>query len=339
MKVAVVKPDHLGDFILALPAIRALRADGHDVTLFIASGNKALASYYFPDVEQVAVDMPYLKRGGDGDWNAVYRALGRLREYDIVVFLRNDQFLQHENYRNWTDYGFQIEARDDRHQTQLERAVVRQIAGDYDIEDLFYTRAPSRFATSPTSVVFAVGTGFPFKKWSPLAWAELAQAYLARGVAVRLLAGPAEVAECQLIARAAGLDAQRDIFVGGSDFAALDQWLAQSDYTIAVDGGSAHLCSVTMPVVSVFGPSPARRFCPTGSYNRVISRELKCHPCVGFDARALNACLSRECMLGLRAAHVLEGCALPAALPGTSAPLGGGAAILRFGFSVAETFA
>lgn len=322
MKIAVVKPDHLGDFIIAIPAIRALLARNHEVTLFIASGNKALARHYFPQLEIVALDLPHLHRKlTESNWTDAYKALGMLRKFDMVMFLRRDGFLTPENFSEFTDYALYIEDRLDRHQSQLEHAAILPVTGDYDVDEMFFGAHSPTFPSAPGAVAFAIGSGFPFKKWSPLSWAELGQALRRGGAKLEILVGPGEIWEGEMIARATGLDPRASVFVGSGDFRALEQWLEHFDLVIAVDGGSAHLCSTRKPILSVFGPSPASRFAPIGAYNRVVTRELSCSPCVGFDARALNACMSRECLYGLNVQDVLDTLSLPAALPGQSRTL------------------
>ncbi|MCX7899553.1 MAG: hypothetical protein N2444_05645, partial [Methylocystis sp.] len=242
MKIAVVKPDHLGDFIIAIPAVRALLARNHEVTLFIASGNRALARHYFPQLETVALDLPHLNRKlSDSNWTVAYKALGMLRSFDMVLFLRRDGFLTPENFSEWTDYALFIDDRADRHQSQLEHSTILPVSGDYDIDEMFFGANSPIFPSAPQAVAFAIGSGFPFKKWSPLSWAELGQALRRGGARVEILVGPGEIWEGQMIARAIGLDPRASVFVGGNDFSALEQWLEDFDLVIAVDGGSAHL--------------------------------------------------------------------------------------------------
>ena len=337
MKIAVVKPDHLGDFILAIPAIRALLAKNHVVTLFIASGNVALARSYFPELEIVSLDLPYLVRKLDQKaWSPAYRKLGALRGFDLVFFLRRDDFFDHANIHNWTTSGFLIEDRHDIHQTQLEKAIVARVTGDFSIDRMFFQGAPEPFPRALRSVAFAIGAGFPFKKWSPLAWAELGQMLLQREARVQLLVGPGEIAEGKLIARAIGLDDARDVYVGSQDFRALKQWLQTHDLVVAADGGGAHLCSDVKPIVSVFGPSPPRRFSPTGAYNRVVTRGLSCSPCMGLHARGVNACMSRECLYGLSPTHVLAAMHLRSQPPGASESIDAQRGVtVEFGLSAA----
>jgi hypothetical protein len=46
--LAVLKPDHLGDLVLAAPAINFLATTDSDVALFVAPKNVAIAKLLFP---------------------------------------------------------------------------------------------------------------------------------------------------------------------------------------------------------------------------------------------------------------------------------------------------
>ncbi len=60
MRISISSPDGLGDFILRLPMLRALRNEGHELQLFLREPAAALAVEFFPECEShvVAVD-PY----------------------------------------------------------------------------------------------------------------------------------------------------------------------------------------------------------------------------------------------------------------------------------------
>ena len=335
LNVAVCKPDHLGDFVLALPALRQLQRAGAALTLFIAPGNVALARHYCPQAETIALDMPHLRRDASPRaWTTAYGLLGKLRAFDAVVFLRRDAFLQPGAFAQWTDAAFFIEDRDDVHQARLEHDLVSDLVGPYDIDAMFFDGRVMRFPTDPRTVVFAIGAGFPHKKWSPLLWAQLGLMLQDRGIGVRILSGPGEIAESHIIARTLGHDCEQTLFVGGSNFDALEDWVDACDVVIAVDGGSAHLCALRKPVLSLFGPSPIARYAPIGASNRAVTRNLTCSPCVGFDQVAVNACLSRECLYGLEPRSVLEALFLPERPPGETVRLAGADGTdVRFGLS------
>jgi ADP-heptose:LPS heptosyltransferase len=89
------------------------------------------------------------------------------------------------------------------------------------------------------------------------------------------------------------------VIEGRADFAAFMDAIGGLDVVIATDSGTAHLCSLTKPVLSIFGASPWRRYAPFGRENVVITRNLACSPCVQFDMKVVNACMSRECVVAL----------------------------------------
>jgi ADP-heptose:LPS heptosyltransferase/GT2 family glycosyltransferase len=91
-RILVVKLDHLGDLILALPAIEALRAayPHAEIDAVIAPGGEPLlASAPVTRIETLAA--PWLD-GGRVPWRTVRRVARRLRErrYDLAVDLRGD---------------------------------------------------------------------------------------------------------------------------------------------------------------------------------------------------------------------------------------------------------
>ncbi len=89
------------------------------------------------------------------------------------------------------------------------------------------------------------------------------------------------------------------IEVGSADFAAFVATVADLDLVIATDGGTAHLCALGAPVLSVYGPSPFRRYAPFGLHNRLVTRDLSCSPCCQYAAHLVNSCLSNECMTAI----------------------------------------
>ncbi len=63
MKITISSPDGLGDFVLRVPLIRALLADGHRLQLFLRRPAADLAAVIFPEIDrrEIIAD-PYLSR-------------------------------------------------------------------------------------------------------------------------------------------------------------------------------------------------------------------------------------------------------------------------------------
>jgi heptosyltransferase-2 len=149
-----------------------------------------------------------------------------------------------------------------------------------------------------------ISAGYPTNRWANTHWLKLARLIAKRGIALTLIGGPGEGRDLRLIS-ANLVDVRHKILEGGSDFGRFFDGLHDIDLVIASDGGTAHLCSMKKPVLSVFGSSPWRRFAPFGWNNVVITRNLVCSPCVQFSTQEINGCLTRECMAGITPEAVL----------------------------------
>ena len=300
MKLAVVKPDHLGDLVLSSPAIRALSAAHADTTLIVAGSSLALARALFPGLETAVLNLPHLAKSGG------QAAAADFRPYDAVAILRRDAVVSPA----WASLRMRrfamFEGSDTTHQTVLDYGVAREFAPAYDIDALFYgerrDQVAAKAAADPGHVGLSIGSGFYANSWPLTRWIELGQALQRQGRRVTIVHGPAEAAAAAILAKAirgAGRIA------GGSDFQAFFDAVSALDLVVASDGGTAHLCSLVAPVLSIFGPSPVRRYCPTGPWNRALTQLLSCSPCCQYAERMVNGCLSVECMTGITAEDVL----------------------------------
>ena len=303
MRLAVVKPDHLGDLVLASPAVRALAAAHSDLTLFVSTRSRALASWLFPGLEVRTLDLPHLAKADAQDTPAC-----DLSGYDAVAFLRRDGVMTPQ----WADlrtrrYAMFVED-PATHQSLLDYGVVREFAPAYDIDAHFFADGGHAVAEKarrrPQRVGLSIGSGFYTNAWPVVRWVELAKALATRGIEVWVVCGPAERALAHVLLDASGLSRDR-LILGGADFTAFSAAVDELDLVVGSDGGTAHLCSLTTPVLSIFGSSPVRRFAPFGRENVVVSQLLNCSPCVQYSARLVNGCASVECMAAITAEDVL----------------------------------
>src|SRR6516165_6883942 len=89
MRIAVLKPDHLGDLVLAAPAIATLQRRFDDVTLLCHPDTAALARHLFAGLALFPVLLPHLDRRHRVDANA--RPLVAVRDdFDFWICLRWD---------------------------------------------------------------------------------------------------------------------------------------------------------------------------------------------------------------------------------------------------------
>lgn len=299
-RVAVVKPDHLGDLILSSPAIRAAQKHFGAISLFVSDGARALAEHLFPEIELRSINFPHLSRGRHLDTDLESSA-SALNEFDLVLWLRNDPFIG--------QFSKQIKASQDfatgdflTHETFIQKEMMLRHLKDYSRSQLF-SADPIRWPERVHRVGLCIGSGFPHNRWPNVYWLQLAAKLSESGREIVLIAGPGEVQDAMLLSRCLRFNR---IVVGSANFRAFLDDLEEIDLIIATDGGSAHICSLTKPILSIFGSSPWRRYAPFGRDNIVITRNLSCSPCCGFSMEEVNGCMTRECVVGLDPEVVVE---------------------------------
>ncbi len=294
MRIAVVKPDHLGDQVLASPAIRALTTQfGSDVELFCAPGVVQLAKYLYGGVTVHPMQLAHLTKSTSALNPEQTDFVSELRGFDLTIFLRNDYVTQ-EMVNKLGPNVIITDNDDGRHETVLHKEIITFIAGAYRRNDLFGLSYEARGAGIANNVGLCVSAGFATNRWPEIHWIELSKILVNCGKKVWLIGGPQETSSVRIIATAARIDPER-VIIGDPEFSFLDK-VGRLDLVVASDSGTGHMCSLKVPVISVFGSSPWRRFAPFGRWNRVVTRGVHCSPCCQFSTQVINLCISRECM-------------------------------------------
>jgi heptosyltransferase-2 len=149
----------------------------------------------------------------------------------------------------------------------------------------------NRLAEGPRPILVAPGAAFgPTKLWPAERFALLADALMDEGHRAAIVIGPDEVELGRLVARRA----RHRIPVLGADLDTGDLLgvLSLSRMLIGNDSGPAHLAAATgVPVLVFFGPTDPARTRPTGGPASVLDRYVFCSPCY------LKICPYRhECM-------------------------------------------
>ncbi len=304
MRVGLLKPDHLGDLVLAAPAVAALRRRFADLTLFGHPQALPLAAHLFPGLRLRPLTLPHLDRSRALPADGPAPGEAGLREVDLLICLRWDRHVERllgrlgvEFHASWLDVL-------DLHVAAEHRAVVEPFAGPYEVLESFaYPRRPPGCRPSDVAAVgLCVAAGFRLNAWPSCHWLGLAERLHRRGAEVVLIGGPDEAVRLRVLADACegALGYRPRVLLGGADFGAFLEAVADAaDLVVATDSGTAHLVSLVCPVVSLFGGSPWRRFAPLGRFNAVLSRRLACSPCRQFDRGSVNACVTPDCLANL----------------------------------------
>lgn len=329
-RISVVKPDHIGDLVLASPAIGWLASQSSETRLFVRSSNISLARHLFPSVSIAPLDLAHLAKNESITNQSLQETISATKGSDVTVFLRSDHILQRERLHHIIGPCIFTDNHGSRHESTNNRMGIRVYFGDYD-PDITWLGNKRSFPNAIKAVGLCIGSGFPSNKWSVIRWSELGKALLQRGCLLRLIGGPAEGRELRLLADVLELPPQ-SITQGGADIGGFLRSVGELDVVIATDGGAGHLSSLACPVLTIAASVPFRRFAPFGAMNRVVSMDLPCSPCLNADEAHVNLCFSHECSYGIVVEDVLAALDCESLPPGNSRRLNYGATVF-FGVS------
>ncbi|MGH9440725.1 MAG: lipopolysaccharide heptosyltransferase II [Thermoanaerobaculia bacterium] len=313
MKRLVVAPNWVGDCVMAIPFLRALRASDPSGRLAVLSRASAAPVLRMTGLAEVLV----ASRGrGPGALLGDARLVGRAR-FDEVWVLPNSfrSALLARLAGAPKRFGY---ATDRRRflltQSPAKPAATRHQSRDYDrlLEEGGIAPDPNpprlevppeaarkaaqyldsyRIGEASRPIFLSPGAAFgATKRWPAERFALLADALMDEGHKLALTIGPDEIELGRLIARRA----RHRVPVMGADLDSgeLAAVLAAGRLHVGNDSGPAHLAAaVGVPTVVFFGPTDPGRTAPEGAPVSVLDRYVFCSPCY------LKVCPYRhECM-------------------------------------------
>lgn len=295
MKFNIIKPDHLGDLVLSSPAIRILLERFPDATLWVSPDSFQLARYLFDGFQDIRkVEFPHLSKTGNKDRESLREFSRSIGSSDSLnVFLRRDAPIL-EFVAGIRSQCVLIQDDNMYHQSFLDKNALLPLLGSYSRSKYFFKKI-QRFPTDGklTRVGLVPGAGFTTNTWPESYWARFASLLLLSGIEVVLIGAKDIIPRLRLISDALG--GCIPLIHCDNAFGWLDD-VGELDLVVAVDGGTAHLCSLVVPIISLFGPSPWRRYAPFGARNVLLTRNVFCAPCPQFTKHSVNGCLYRHCL-------------------------------------------
>lgn len=281
----MLAPNWLGDMVMALPAMAAVRAGMGGRSVVVARSATA-------EIAEVVADEVWLTgRSAMSTAQLVLRL--RARRPDMVVsFLRSRRAgLIARGSGAPTRVGWDSgparraytlrapSARKAIHQSEeylsLPRAMGLPAPGVFPARELF-VRTPG----GPPRIVMAPAASFgPAKRWPAPHFAALARALReTTGLPVVLVGSRAETAHLDEIARMAKEGVEN--LAGRTTVRELAAVLASARVFVGNDSGTAHLAAwMGAPVVVIFGSTSPRWTAPVGGRVRVVYRNESCSPC------------------------------------------------------------
>ncbi|HTP70151.1 MAG TPA: lipopolysaccharide heptosyltransferase II [Dongiaceae bacterium] len=341
MRIMIRATNWVGDAIMALPALRAVRAKFPDAQISV------VARSYVADLyrdQSVCDDLiPYDTKGPNRGWRGRESmvALLRARQFDVALLLQNAFDAA------WLAWRAHIPerigyARDGR-SLLLTRSVAVPRQGEILPHEVFYylellrragwidglddvqqitLRVPDaqrhramqklvEAGARPNAIRIAVGAGASYgsaKCWPPDRFAQALNEFRSQVDADLILFGtPQELPVSSAIARELSFPCID--LTGKTSVAELPSLLSQCHIFLGNDSGAMHIAaSVGLPVVAVFGPTDPQGTAPVTPRVQIVQQKPYCSPCF------LRRCpTDHRCMRAVTPNMVVE--ALQRALP------------------------
>lgn len=338
VNILVVRLSSLGDVLLCMPAVKAIRdrfPDAHITWLVEGSVGELLSCQTFID-EVIQFPRGRLQDGlRAANPISVARELkgflSRLRKvrYDCIIDLhgiiksalisacaRGDRKIGfdavHAKEKSHLFYRERVHGTDRRmHKVDKNMLMARYIGADSAVPEVTLKAPGSAGAyidnffqhAGIRSPVFAVNPfsskGTGFKRWPIERYARLIERVKDyMGAQTLILWGPGEKEEAERLRSMAG---EKAFLACPTNIPQLYALLTRVDMYIGGDTGVMHLASAArIPVVAIFGPTDAKINAPYGPNGIIVRNEVPCSPCKKKD------CRERTCIEGISVEDVFE---------------------------------
>lgn len=313
-RILVKEVNWLGDLVMSLPALRAIRAAWPEAHLAVLV-KKELASFFdgaawIDDVIAYTVGHGL---SGLGDRRRIVGEI-RSRHFDLGVLFPNSF-----ESALWLTIagvprraGYLADARGamlthkispsrhslTAHQVHYWMAMVRATLGaagsvdefglDVDTAHREKMRRWLETKRKRAARLYALAPGAaygPAKEWPAARYAALIDLFAEReGAECVLVGAPSERARCEEVAARSKSGAM--VAAGETNVGELIALLSLSDGFVGNDSGCMHLAgALGIPTVAVFGSTNPARTSPLGPRTRVVYRKLECSPCLARTCR------------------------------------------------------
>jgi heptosyltransferase-2/heptosyltransferase-3 len=341
-RILLIRPDHLGDVLLATPAIHALRAAQPEVEIHMLVGPwsaDVIANY--PEIDQVlTLPFPGFSREPNDSLRSPYelalRASRQLRwiGYHRAVIMRPDHWWgallaylagipERIGYNHADVAPFLTTTLSHRYDhavvqnlrlvekwtgvTQPEDAVFRFPVNDADRAYVEGYLQEWGIRPSQPIIGFHPGSGTWIKRWQDDRWAYIADILAEQLDAPAVFTGGDH--ELPMVRRiVARMKQPACIMVGDTRVGQLAALFARARVVLGPDSGPLHLAAaVGAPTVTLFGPADPAEFGPWGSRQKhfVLTSDIGCRPCRVLDWGDDDPAF-HPCVRDINAAQVLD---------------------------------
>ena len=312
-RILIRAPNWLGDAVLALPAMSAIRTAYPAAALTVAAVPAVAPLFHEGTAVRPDAVLPVEK---PHELESLRRTAADLavilpNSFRSAWICRRAGIAERWGYRT-VGRGLLLtrsirRPRRPLHQADYYRHLVAACGLDVPGGDPFVAITPETAArahallaasgVAPGAAVVGLAPGAAYghaKRWPPARAAELAAGLRAAGVSVVLVGAPGD--------RSAGREIESSLpggtgivnLIGRTDLRLFAGVLAACRAFVANDSGAMHLAAaVGVPVTAIFGPTDERATAPLGDHD-VIIHQVFCRPCM------LRECpIDHRCMRGI----------------------------------------
>ncbi len=286
----IIRPGGLGDAVLLLPALRALKiaadpvridvlAEARNVSVFSLC-DAVTATYRYERIRDLfqILTTPYDVVVDTEQWQRLPAVMAFLTRAKIRVgFATNERARLLTHRVSYAQTRYEVKSFLDL------IGVVTDIPASSD-HDVLSISAPLRDIgdrRSRSTVVLFPGASVPERRWGEQRFGELAARLVQDGCGVAVVGGPSEIEQGRVISSVGGPQVQN--LVGTHSLIAVAEVLSQADVMVTADSGLMHLSvAVGTPTVALFGAGIREKWAPRGGTHRVLDARLPCSPCTTF---------------------------------------------------------
>ncbi len=308
-KILVVTLSNIGDAVLTLPVINALRAQYGEAEIDVVAG---------PRSAEVFVSDPRINKVYIYDKSAPLARKARLmlelrkNRYGLLVDLRNSMFGFFVG-AGASNGPARAPAGEAKHKTEEHLDRIRQLGidaryapfpvwiGKPDEEKARILLRDKGISDADRLISVSPGAKSHIKKWSEGGFAKACDMLAASYKMKVVFVGDASEKEtCQRI-----INMMRSYAVstaGSTNLRELAWIIKRSSLLITNDSAPLHIAgSVGTPAVAIFGPTDPKRYGPREGAGITVSRKLHCSPCESAQCR-----YNLECMKSVTVEEVFD---------------------------------
>ena len=304
-RILIRSSNWLGDSIISMPAVRAIKAGRPDAQITVAAPERIAAAWKLvPEVDQVVC----LTNG------SLFGAVSAIRQhplFDAAILFPNSLRSALEvwlagvprrvgyrgHHRRWLMNQLVLESSRTgpvEHQVNRYLHLARELGGPSEAPPAKMSSFGAKRNGAVTKIGLCPGAEYgPAKRWLPERFGEVAVTVAAQRPVQWILFGTSRDSEIGgRIEAAVGASCVNRI--GRTTLSELIAELSECALLLTNDTGTMHLATIlNVPVVAVFGSTEPRLTGPLGRGHHVIRHQVECSPCFlrecPIDFRCMNA--------------------------------------------------